>query len=401
MLQVCVRRLEELWPQATIGVIGDSLDRLARHCPQASQVEHSIIGRNGAKGLPRRGQLAAEQAWKTAAPLVAGSGRRRAAKLDSSWPRGSRLLDAIRDADIVVSSGGGFINDVWWWHGAGVLSVLAMAQRLGKPTAMFGQGIGPLTNPLLRRHVRSTMPRLCVIGLREGVMSPAVLEVHGVARAQLTVTGDDALELATPQVRPRTGNAIGVNVRVADYAGVDAMLAQQIIAVVREGVSRWEAPIVALPVSRYEADSDLRTINEHIQIKTANGPDSDVYDIDSPPLLAAAARRCRAVITGSYHAAVFALASGTPTVCFANSPYYKTKFDGLANLFPGSCRIVSSAPSVSGELALAVDWAWQQGEAERDSTHAAALKQVTQSRLTYERFKNRIEQPLRAKESAT
>ena len=34
------------------------------------------------------------------------------------------------------------------------------------------------------------------------------------------------------------------------------------------------------------------------------------------------AGRCRTVFTGSYHAAVFALAQGTPVVAIAASPYY-------------------------------------------------------------------------------
>src|ERR1700744_241307 len=72
----------------------------------------------------------------------------------------ARILGAVRQADLVVSSGGGFINDVFWVHAAGVLGVLAAAQRLGKPTAMFGQGIGPLTHPVLTRLVARTMPRL-------------------------------------------------------------------------------------------------------------------------------------------------------------------------------------------------------------------------------------------------
>jgi polysaccharide pyruvyl transferase WcaK-like protein len=390
MLQVCVRRLEQLWPQASIGVIGESPDRLARYCPQANQVASSIVGRKGAWVLPRRGQLAAEQAWKTGAPLVARRAMTHTAAPDLPWPGGKRLLDAIRQADIVVSSGGGFINDVWWWHGAGVLSVLSMAQRLGKPTAMFGQGIGPLTHPLLQRHVRSTMPRLSIVGLREGVMSPALLQTHGVAEAQLIVTGDDALELATP-VRPRTGNAVGINVRVAGYTGVDAKMAQQVVAVVREAARRWKAPIIALPVSRYEADSDLRAMKGHLAIRGTDDLDNGVDDIESPLQLASAARRCRMVVTGSYHAAVFALASGVPAVCVCMSLYYEAKFKGLSRLFPGACRVVSGEHCLGGELASVVDWAWQEGEGNRDSAHAAALAQVRRSRMTYEAFKRCLE----------
>ena len=41
--------------------------------------------------------------------------------------------------------------------------------------------------------------------------------------------------------------------------------------------------------------------------------------------------RCRVVVTGSYHVAVFALSQGIPAICLANSEYYEIKFRGLAD----------------------------------------------------------------------
>ena len=51
--------------------------------------------------------------------------------------------------------------------------------------------------------------------------------------------------------------------------------------------------------------------------------------------------RCRVVVTGAYHAAVFALAQGIPVVCLSNSPYYLAKFQGLEDLFGSGCTIVT------------------------------------------------------------
>jgi polysaccharide pyruvyl transferase WcaK-like protein len=50
--------------------------------------------------------------------------------------------------------------------------------------------------------------------------------------------------------------------------------------------------------------------------------------------------RCRVVVTGSYHAGVFALAQGIPVVATAASRYYHDKFSGLADLFGGGGDIV-------------------------------------------------------------
>ena len=62
-------------------------------------------------------------------------------------------------------------------------------------------------------------------------------------------------------------------------------------------------------------------------------PTSLLDDI-APEALAAAAAGCRAIVTGSYHAAVFSLALGVPAVCLTKSPYYHAKFGGLPALFP-------------------------------------------------------------------
>ena len=52
-------------------------------------------------------------------------------------------------------------------------------------------------------------------------------------------------------------------------------------------------------------------------------------------------QRCRLVVTGSYHAGVFALASGIPVVGLAKSSYYRDKFLGLADMFAVGCETVT------------------------------------------------------------
>jgi polysaccharide pyruvyl transferase WcaK-like protein len=374
MLQACVRRLRTLWPNADIQVFAQSPTRLRRFCPGTSEIAPTILGRRCSSILPKSSQLAAEQMWKTAIPLLARPNRSSSIGGNSARPR---LLEAVRRADLVVSSGGGFVNDVFWWHGAGVLSVLAMAQRLGKPTAMFGQGIGPLTHPLLSRLASRTMPRLMVIGLREGLTSVPVLQTHRVGQERIQVTGDDGLVLATRETRPRTGTGIGLNVRVASYSGIAPGVGRRVIDVVRREACRRDVPSVALPVEHNTAASDLQALG-----------DREIADIQTPEELANRVARCRVVVTGSYHAAVFGLAAGIPAICISNSAYYDSKFAGLAALFPGGCQIVRHGPALERDLINAIARAWETSEASRDDIHAAALAQVAKADRLYERFKS-------------
>jgi colanic acid/amylovoran biosynthesis protein len=371
MLQACVRRLQTRWPDAAIEVITESPDRLARYCPGTTAVTATFAGRRQLSKVPLRAQRAGEQLWKMAAPLLCGSGVRHG---PDAQPR---LLPAIRRADVVVASGGGFINDVFWWHGAGVLSVLAMAQRLGKPTAMFGQGFGPLTNPVLKQLLRRVAPRLDVIGLREGVASVPIVAANAVDAGRVCVTGDDALLVAAAATRPPTGDAIGVNIRIAAYSGVAEDTGRDVVDVVDTASRARGVCTVALPVEYNHAASDLRI--------TGDGGDPSGQFRTAESLIRRAAG-CRAVVTGSYHAAVFGLAAGVPAVCVTNSAYYDGKFQGLAALFPGGCHIVRTGPKMAGDIAHALNDSWDTTESVRDALHARALAQVASAEALYQQF---------------
>jgi colanic acid/amylovoran biosynthesis protein len=362
MLQVCVRRLQNLWPEAEIEVLTRAPKRLEQYCPGTTPVTPGLDSRAGR------------------------AERRRASIGFASRPR--THLAALRRADLVVSSGGGFINDVFWRHGVRVLTLLGLAQHLGKPTAVFSQGIGPLTHPVLGRVVERVMPRLQVIGLREELGSVPILRARKVRPQLIHVTGDDALLLTRRSPRPQTGSAIGLNMRVAYYSAVDRIVSDQAVAVTRESANRRGGTVVALPVSRYKDASDLEAIRTPDPGPTDYAAMRDSEDIQTPEDLAERAGRCRVVVTGSYHAAVFALAAGVPAVCVTNSGYYDLKFEGLGGLFPGGCHVVRPGPRFTHELSDAIDRAWNTSESVRDRLHAAALAQVESADHAYARFKS-------------
>lgn len=377
MFQACALRLGRIWPDAEIEVFTESPDRLEMFCPGATAVAPTVLGRGPAQRIPLSAQLAGEQFWKIAAPRL---DRRQKPKCNDAPVRQQQ---AILRADAVISSGGGFVNDVFWWHGAGVLSVLGMSQRLGKPTAMFGQGIGPLDRSWLRRMVQSTMPVLDVIGLREGLISKPLLRNAGVPVDRIHVTGDDALLIATPPERPTTGTDIGLNVRVASYSQMATAGGNQVITTVQEVARDHGLSIIALPVECNKSVSDL----EALRAAGGAGETSiELSDISSPEELVSRVSFCRIVVTGSYHAAVFALASGIPAVCVTNSAYYDGKFAGLSAQFPRGCIVVRPGPSFSLELRTAIERSLLVTELVRDEIHSAAVIQVRRGDQAYCRF---------------
>jgi polysaccharide pyruvyl transferase WcaK-like protein len=383
MLQACVHRLRRRWPDAEIKVFTDAPERLAAICRGAKAVRSTVYGRSWSSKLSESSQLALEQVCRIALPVL--DRRSGSARGDGSSPQG--VLAAIRWADVVVSSGGGFLNDVFWWHGSGVLSTLRMAQRLKKPTAMFGQGVGPVSNPILRLQVRTTMRGLRVIGLREGVGSLPVLAEHAVEAARVSVTGDDALLLAVPATRPPTGSAVGLNVRVANYSHIAEDFGSLVVERVRASAERMGAPICALPIEHNKHVADLEAIavlEERLVGTPVRG--HELGDIATPAELADRVSRCRVVVTGSYHAAVFGLAVGVPAVCLSNSAYYDGKFNGLVDLFPGGCAIVRPGDRFDADLDAAIAWAAALDDTERDEIHRRARAQVRTADEVYDLF---------------
>lgn len=399
MLQSCVARLRRQWPTAEIMVITHAPGRLASYCPGTLAIGRTFADLPFFRLLPRKPRLVFEQLWKMAAPYCWGRlGYRQASRrlgygqVQRRRPR--TPIQAVQAADLVVAGGGGYVTDTWWWHAAGVLSLLSLAQRLGKPTAMFGQGIGPVRHRPLRAQAGAVLPKLTVLGLREGRTGPGLALSLGVPPGVMTVTGDDALELIGDTAAAE-GKALGVNVRVAGYAGVDAAAAAAVGDLVLAVAAALEAPVVALPVSRYTADADIRALLALPHGRTPNRTDIVLTDIASPAALVSATASCRAIVTGSYHAAVFGLAQGVPVVCLAKSSYYHAKFDGLRALFPGACFMVSlDAADCAVSLSSAIRQAWDLPAAARAAARDTAIRLRDAGREAYAQFRAEVENPV-------
>jgi colanic acid/amylovoran biosynthesis protein len=117
-------------------------------------------------------------------------------------------------------------------------------------------------------------------------------------------------------------------------------------------------------------------------------------DAIEPAFIAASARviervhQCRLVVTGSYHAAVFAVAQGIPAVAVAASQYYRDKMSGLVDQFGEGCQVVTldEAASLMSRLSAAIHWAWSHSGRVRPALIARATEQVARGRQAYARL---------------
>lgn len=334
MLEVTLTRLGDRWPERSIRVLSDVPDQFP-HC-RVNVTPIDTRGRqlwlDGRARQPITPLLARSRTMKGAfgwlrAPVARALRRRR------EWRGYHRsevreFVETVSTADLVIVAGMGGITDAFPEFAFGVLETLGLAIRQGVATAMVGQGIGPLHDARLHAQARAVLPRVDLIALREGRAGEPLLRGLGVPADRVWTTGDDSIEMAYSQRGDVLGSALGVNLRVAPYAKVGPELIDQVRRGVQEAARRHQATLVGLPISRVPGREDARTISRLLAGYDKAADDSAA--IENPHQVIERIRRCRVVVTGSYHGGVFALASGVPAVGLAGSPYYVDKFLGLA-----------------------------------------------------------------------
>jgi colanic acid/amylovoran biosynthesis protein len=349
MLEVALTRLATMWPHKQILVLSDTPDVFPRYRP-------NIV------------------------PLT--SDGRRAWLAGSSDALASEFTRVVATADLLLVAGMGGITDAFPEYAMGVLATLQLAHTNRVPTAMMGQGMGPLEPGELYTRAAEVLPNVNRIALREERAGRPLLLALGVSADRIVTTGDDAIETAYARRRHALGNALGINARAATYSGVGASE----IETIREGITRFaggrELVFVPVPISRVPGEEDAATVRTILRdLDPTSDGGSAVGD----------ARRaidqiagCRVVVTGSYHAGVFALAMGIPVVGLASSQYYIDKFLGLADQFPSGCEVVSLRESgAAGALASAIDRLWVVADDRRATLLAAAASQIAASRAAY------------------
>jgi polysaccharide pyruvyl transferase WcaK-like protein len=402
MLTVAVRRLRELWPEAAIRVITNSPQHIARHCGAVGTVpvrgrrqllEESLLG-SGRHWLPpdvRQRWDRFEARLRLQQPaLFAASIKIKGLVAKREVADAAEFLAAVRGADLVVVNGAGIMTDAFAESALGILATLDFAIRRGIPTALFGQGLGPIVDTELRRRAAEVLPRTTLIGVRESQTGVALLASLGVDPSRVKVTGDDAIELAYAAIARRRphpeGPAIGVNVRVAAYADVEHGMLSTLKSVFARASRMFGARLVPVPIAHHGGRMDIETLRELLGGQSDGGA-----GLDTPDLVIDRVGECRVVVTGSYHGAVFALAQGIPVVALANSPYYVHKMSGVADQFGLGCEVVRlDQPDVETRLLEAVERAWHSADHVREPLLAAATAQIERGRSAYAELRQYI-----------
>ncbi|MFI9508329.1 polysaccharide pyruvyl transferase family protein [Nocardia sp. NPDC052566] len=403
MMVITVERLRQRWPHARIGVLTHQPAVLRALLPQAEP----ICGPDWTWG----GDGFAARLSHTAATKLGGPAALwwRAAT-DGPKDRVRALRDARREppepepgdpvfpveiplavaqASLVLALGGGYMTDVDRYQAHRTMNLLEHAAALGIPTALIGQGLGPLRDPQLLARAEKVLPHVDVIALREGRRGPELLARLGVDRDRVLVTGDDAVEFGYRLRDPRIGGEIGLCLRVADYSKVSAAAQATLGTVVRASSVRLGAGVAPLIISEYASEdrrSTLPLLEGAAKALPAVGRGGTAHDV------ARQVAGCRLLVTSAYHLAVFALAQGIPAIGITASEYYDDKFHGLAAMFGAGLRVVHlDDPDLEQVLTGAIGEVWDQAPALRDALQQKAAEQIDASRAALERVCGLVE----------
>jgi colanic acid/amylovoran biosynthesis protein len=395
MMQVCVSRLAELWPSADIGIVTQAPERLALFCPQVTPIiesgkeywfEDKLFGK-GVNFLPsalRDRMQRGETSLRDQLPVTVSSlltTKRRLKGMDSEGL--SSFVKAVVHSDLVVASGMGMVNDEFRNRALQMLATIEMANQQGIPTAMLCQGIGPVSDPGLLAVMKRVLPKARVISLRESVYGRHVLGVVNCPSDRVVFAGDDGLQLAFENRVNALGSSIGVNLRVTKYSQIEGNMISTMRVALENVAAKLKIAFIPVPIL-FRDDADF---------KTAAALVSGYEDrLCGPPVMTPLdvirrIGRCRVMVTGSYHGAVFALGQGIPAIAIAKSPYYLGKFKGLQEQFGDGCQLIDWSDQLEREdLANAIDRAWASAADMRPMLLRMAEDQIRNATYAYRKL---------------
>ncbi len=394
MLQTAVARIRDAWPYASFSILTRDADALRHQCPGIDPVyfdtwfsDRFLLGAVH-RLLPTawsRQLVSVKHAMRSRLPQLEDAAITARMQLNKDdRDRFRAFLTALGTADLYMVAGASGPNDTFRGFSRDYFALLQRALGARRPCVIMGSGLGPISDASMLRFAKSLLPRVAFVALREKLIGQPLLASLGVDANRVAVTGDDAVEMSYSQRSPTLGTALGVNIRTKPPANFGPNELSLLASVIKEFVLKLGVDVVPLPIRK---DVDAGAIRD-----VAGDLLSYPADQSSPSAVIRSTAQCRVVITGAYHAAVFALSQGVPTVCVSNSRYFSEKFLGLQDLFGPACEIVSLGETGARErLRGCLEVGWANADDLRSPLLASAVSQILAGRSAYRRVCSLVE----------
>jgi polysaccharide pyruvyl transferase WcaK-like protein len=338
------------WPLPDIRVI-------EYHLPPPGASVNRVTKSKRIPEISRRMLWGAADAWRKIVYRRVASGAPVAACRIHTPSGEQRLGQWVEQFDALFVAGGGDLNDVFpqaLWRCCALVHAFA---EQGKPILLSGQQLGPVQRSSSVVLLHSTLRQAGFVGLREPTTSLQICREAGVRSECMAMSGDDSLGLAPGAesdvdkvlrdagVEP--GDFIAVNLRIAPYCPVGAGQLKDVAGLLDGLARRHGRPLLAVPISYGEGDSDLVTA---VWLAELLKP-GRLHILDSSSMSSALVKgvlaRAWGAIGSSYHFCTFALSGGVPAIALYEGAYYRQKALGTA-AFWGDARLALSLGELQG-----------------------------------------------------
>jgi polysaccharide pyruvyl transferase WcaK-like protein len=271
----------------------------------------------------------------------------------------------ISSFDLVVFCGGGYWAHFWPELTARRTAIAAAAIASGVPYLVSGQGLGPLS-PEVAQMLALFAGGAARFGVRDP-LSAELLQGIPLRCGSAEIVGDDALGLAPiaskdleqrlRQAGVPAGQALlGFHAREAPgYMGFNRDSLHATARIVDSIAAMTQRHVITLPINSRPTGPEVELMVDLVQ--GLGRPQASWHLLDCRndiPALASLIGCCQAVVTHSFHVALFALERRVPAIMPVSNAYYRCKARGLAQFFEIPRDIVmvggSDATTVCNQL---------------------------------------------------
>jgi colanic acid/amylovoran biosynthesis protein len=269
------------------------------------------------------------------------------------------IAKAYRDADFVLSCGGGFLGGDSFVSLVHVFSIW-LANLHDKDYYIFAQSINPMNRSLIEAPTKHVLNRADEVLPREQITERYVQdlgiqsEIRLIPDAAFMLTPDREASL-DDEVSSNIDDEMIIGVTTRDwsfprYEDVDRRLANYRNAIsetINKLVETYDAKIVFLPQVVFEPHDDDRRISERIANQTDSRSNVELLTADyTPRELISFAESCDIFLGTRMHSNIFSLVAGTPTGAIS----YQPKTDGIMEMVGLEDNVVDIGTVSADEL---------------------------------------------------
>ncbi|NLM97688.1 MAG: polysaccharide pyruvyl transferase CsaB [Halanaerobiaceae bacterium] len=239
------------------------------------------------------------------------------------------IIKAVKKCDLFISGGGSLLQDITGRKSIPFyLGQVFLAQMMGKKTAFFAQGIGPVKSRFYQRCIKYVMNRSDYISVRDADSRELLLK-WGVNPEKIRLTADpvfvlkNVLDGLTADERNKDKALVGVSVR--PWASNDYLV--PFSEALAKFAGEIEADIMILPLHRRE---DLEISNRLKGLLAGKFPGEVFIEEEDSPLGLLKKYQGIDFFWGvRLHSIIFSVLSGIPFIAVDYDPKIKGFLDAL------------------------------------------------------------------------